>query len=207
MPPRRAVAGLPRLLGVAALLVLLGCSGRRLSVPSLSPEEAGRQALAEYDQNQDGFLDARELQRCPALASCLSTLDKDKDGRLSGEEIAQRVRAYQTSRVGLAALAFQVTLDGQGLAGATVTFVPEKFLGPALPPASAVSDARGMVRLETPGAEVPGVACGLYRVEVSKKNAAGQETIPARYNRQSVLGVEVAPEGRRGPLHFALRGS
>jgi hypothetical protein len=188
------------------LLVLLGCSGRRLPVPSISPEEAGRQALAEYDQNRDGFLDARELQRCPALASCLGTLDKDRDGRLSAQEIAERVNDYRASRVGLAALAFQVTLDGRPLTVATVTFVPEKFLGPALTPASGVSDARGLVRLETPGAAVPGVACGLYRVEVSRKNAAGQETIAARYNRESVLGVEVAPEGRRGALHFALRG-
>jgi hypothetical protein len=34
-------------------------------------------------------------------------------------------------------------------------------------------------------------------VEVSKKNASGLETIPARYNRESILGAEVFPRKLR----------
>jgi len=38
-----------------------------------------------------------------------------------------------------------------------------------------------------------GVGLGLYRVRISKK-VDGQETIPARYNTETELGVEVAQD-------------
>jgi hypothetical protein len=102
----------------------------------------------------------------------------------------------------------KLTLDGRPLEGATETFVPEKFMGPAVKPASGVSDARGTASLRTAGAEVPGVACGLFRIEVSKQNAAGQETLPARYNTRTVLGLEVAPDApEQGVLKLRLTGS
>jgi hypothetical protein len=194
-----------RWLCLVVLLAPIGCSGRRIPVPAISPERAAQEALAQYDRNKDGFLDADELKACPALASCLKKLDKDKDGRLSAAEIAERIAFYQSSRVGLMAVAFQVTLDGRPLSGATVTLVPEKFLGDALQPATGTTNARGMVRVATPGAEEPGVACGLYRIEVSKEDEAGRETIPARYNQATVLGLEVAPDSNLGALQFALR--
>ena len=37
-----------------------------------------------------------------------------------------------------------------------------------------------------------GVHLGFYRVEISKKGADGKELIPARYNTESELGIEVA---------------
>ena len=212
--PRAEGGGVPRALGAVppavllplALLLVAGCREGRVPVPRVSPEEASRQALAEYDRNGDGLLDAAELERCPALNSCLKALDKNGDGRLSAEEIADRLLVYQKSQVGLQAFACQVTLDGRPLAGATITFLPEPFLGRALKPARGVSDSRGMARLQELGADPPGVPCGLFRVEVSKKDAGGREVVPARYNTQSVLGQEVAPdtEGRRGVVQFRL---
>jgi hypothetical protein len=203
----RTAARLAPWLGACLLLPAAGCSESRVAAPRLSPEEAGKQALAAYDANGDGVLDEAELEKCPALKSCLTILDTDGDGRLSADEIAARVAAYQESKIGLAAFACQVTLDGRPLEGATVTLVPETFLGPGLKKASGVSDAQGWVRMQTEGAVVPGVACGLYRVEASKKDADGEEAIPASYNTQTVLGVEVAPDtqARRGVLVFALR--
>jgi hypothetical protein len=204
-PGRRPSAAARWLLGAGLLLLAVGCSGRRVTPPRIAPESAGQQALAAYDSNHDGALDAKELEQCPALRDALKAADRDGDGRLSADEIAARITTYQASRIGLLACACQVTLDGRPLADATVSLVPEKFLGPDVKPASGVSDARGMVVLQTQGAEVPGVACALYRVEVSKKNAAGQETIPARYNTQTVLGLEVAPDTpQRGLIVFAL---
>src|SRR5262249_41623044 len=150
-------------------------------------------ALVEYDRNGDGFLDAAEIERCPALKSCLKTLDKNKDGRLSADEIAARVTEYKESRIGLLTVSCQVTLDGAPLAGAAVEFVPEKFLGPVAKSASGVTDARGSVTLRVAGQELPGVPCGFYRVTVSKKNA-GKETVPERYNAKTVLGREVGPD-------------
>lgn len=198
--PRCLPLRIPLLGLTCVLLVAAGCSGRRIPAPQLNPEEAGRLAVAEYDRNKDGSLDAAELERCPSLKASLKALDTTKDGRLGEQEIAQRVTAYVTSRVGLMAVACQVTLDGAPLSGATVEFVPEKFLGAAVKPASGVSDGRGSVPLRVEGQDLPGVHCGFYRVQISKKNAAGKETLPERYNAKTLLGQEVGPD-----LEYGLR--
>ena len=208
MTPRTACGAAPARPWLLAGVVFLAiaCSGRRVLVPAIPAEKAGQDALAQYDANKDGFLDKDELKSCPALASCLKALDKDRDGRLSGGEIAERINSYQASRVGLSALAVKVTLDGKPLAGASVTLVPEKFLGDVIKPATGVTDARGVANVATAGEEVPGVACGMFRVEVSKKDTGGRETLPARYNQKTTLGVEVGPDSQ-GTLRLALRGS
>ena len=177
-----------------ALSLLPGCgSGGDLTPPTYSPDEAARQALAEYDTNHDGYLDAKELERCPALKNRLDFVDRNGDRRLSAEEIAGRIQVYADSQVALKGISCSVQLDGRPLKGATVTYVPEKFLASSLKPASGVSDERGAVILQVQGEKYAGVQPGLYRVQISKKNANGQETIPARYNEETVLGAEVYP--------------
>jgi hypothetical protein len=188
----------------ACLLLLAGCGSGAVEAPPVSPEEAASQALAEYDTNKDGFLDARELDRCPALKGALSRIDKNKDGKLSADEIAERLADLQASKVGLVAVPCSVQLNEMPLAGATVTFIPEKFMGAAAKPATGVSDAQGVVQLQVEGQPVPGVHPGYYRIEVSKKNDGGQETLPARYNSATTLGHEVAPPVRINPT-VALR--
>jgi hypothetical protein len=186
---------------LAWIVCLLGGCARgnaRVAAPALAPEAAGQAALEEYDTNGDGFLDGPELESCPALLAALKAIDKDGDGRLSAREIADRVAFYKESRVGLMTIACHVTLDGRPLVGATVKLIPEKFLGPEVKPADGLSDEKGRVQLQIDGEDLPGVHCGLYRVEVSKTNVKKQETLPARYNTQSVLGVEVAPGMRNG---------
>src|SRR5262245_47204394 len=62
--PRWLVGGWVLLLGAA------GCSdGKRVEPPDFSPEEAAKQAMAAYDKNGDGALDATELEQCPPLKS------------------------------------------------------------------------------------------------------------------------------------------
>jgi hypothetical protein len=178
-----------------AVSFLPGCggSGDDLIPATYTPDASAGQALAEYDTNHDGFLDAKELERCPALKSHLDLIDENGDKRLSAAEIAARIEVYQDSQIALKNVGCQVLLDGRPLQGATVTYVPEKFMGPSLKSASGVSDHLGAVQLHMEGEKLPGVQPGLFRVLVSKKNAAGQETIPARYNQDSVLGIEVFP--------------
>ena len=48
----------------------------------------------------------------------------------------------------------------------------------------------GIAMLTIPGVDPPGVACGLYRVEISKL-VDGKETIPAIYNTETILGKDV----------------
>ncbi len=187
-------------------LLLSGCGGSGLSPvlpPPLSPDEAAKKAIAQYDTNHDGFLAADELERCPALKSGLAAMDKDKDGRLSVAEIAGRLQEYNASKTGALTLLVSVTLDGQPLPDATVTFVPESFLGPGFKPASGVTSAHGKVFVRTQ--DGPGVPYGMYRIEVSRKGPAGEE-LPARYNSQSELGVEIGPnsESTRSGVRLVL---
>jgi hypothetical protein len=182
-----------------SLLMLLpsACGPRdekRVEQPALSPDEVGRKALEEYDANKDGFLSADELERCPALKNSMELLDANKDGRLSGEEIAARVRKYQEWKLAILNAHCVVTLDGKPLPGATVSFVPENFMGTTTKRASATTDANGRVAPTIADAPTPGMNLGFYKIEVSLKDATGKETLPARYNSQTTLGQEVAPD-------------
>jgi hypothetical protein len=189
----------PAFVGTAIALSLLPGCGRRdgLIPPTYSPDEFAQEALAEYDTNHDGYLDAKELERCPALKYRLETIDQNGDHRLSVQEIAGRIQIYADSQIALKSVLCSVQLDGRPLQGATVTYVPEKFMGSSIKPASGVSDERGGVSLTVPGEKLNGVQPGFYRVQISKKNASGQETIPARYNQESILGAEVYPRKLR----------
>ena len=69
--------------------------------------------------------------------------------------------------------------------------MPEDFLGPELPVGTGTTDAKGYAKISQPsrGKDDPsvGVCPGFYRVEITK----GSE-IPAKYNKDTVLGKEVA---------------
>jgi len=170
---------------------------------SFDPAEIGGRAVALYDGNKDGKLDAGELEKCPALKSALARADKNKDGCLDAEEIAERIEQYRASGVALTGVACIVTRDGQGVAGVTVTFVPESFMGDAAKKATGTSAANGNVQMATEGEPFPGVRLGFYRVEASLKDAAGNETVPARFNTATVLGQEVAHDSH-GTLTIRL---
>ncbi|HLJ92310.1 MAG TPA: EF-hand domain-containing protein [Gemmataceae bacterium] len=177
-----------------SLILVPGCGpGDAITMPTYTPEKAAQAAMAEYDVNHDGFLDAKELEKCPALKSSLEYMDKNSDKRLNAEEIAARIQVYADTLVGLKPVGCRVLLDGRPLEGATVTYVPEKFMGSSIRPASGVTDARGGAALTAEGEKVPGAQPGFYRVQISKKSGSGQEMIPARYNQETTLGVEVFP--------------
>ena len=195
----RAAAPAPRWAVVTALALLAaGCSGGGdgAGVPRVSPRDAANQAVADHDANQDGALDAKELEKCPGLLTGLKRADANGDGRLTADEIADRLTLFREQGL-LADVGVEVTLDGRPLVGATVTLEPEGFLGPTVKPATAVTDEQGTGYFATEGAGEQ-VAFGYYRVKVSKA-AQGRESVPAKYNAQTVLGQEIAPDvGGRG---------
>jgi hypothetical protein len=189
------------------LLGMLACTGcKDYPAPAnVSACRAADRALAEYDMNHDGYLDAAELERCPALKNALAKLDTDNDGRVSADEINKRLTFFKKSRVGLTAVPCRVLLNRVPLAGAVVRFEPEKFLGTEVKPAEGITNASGVAIPKTEGQQLQGMQCGYYRIIVSKKNDSGQEMIPARYNAESILGEEVAPDFRKGGIRLQLR--
>ncbi len=193
-------AGFPRSLFIITLLAVAGCSSSqaRLEAPSLSPSSVASQAMAEYDTNHDGSIDAAELDKALSLKSSLALLDKNGDQKISADEIAARVQAWKDSAVAVIPCVCVVTFDGKPLAGATVTFVPEKFLGPGFKPAIGTTTSEGIASmsaegLERNGVKLAGVYCGFYKITLSKTDG-GKEVVPDRYNTQSELGLEVGPD-------------
>jgi hypothetical protein len=191
-------------LSAGLAVAIAGCSRRpsRMEAPRLDPEEVASRAMERYDTSGDGKLSGDELS--PGLRAFAKTADKDKDGILTEAEIAERLAACVASRVGLQQWGGVVFLDGRPLPGATVRFIPDPVLEGIVEPASGRADAKGYVDLRIEGSRVPGVRPGFYRVEVSKKDAADRETLPARYNADSELGQEVGPDALRGGWKLEL---
>jgi len=176
------------------LMVLSACSGRppRPPGPEIDPAAAGEAAIAKYDANGDQALNQEELQKCPALAAAVKRVDADGDGKVTTAEITQRFKALLEGPV-LFPCSPKVTLDGQPLAGATVTFEPEPFMGDAIKPCSGVTDEFGNVTLRGHSEKYDGIFPGFYRVKISKL-VDGAESIPAKYNTETTLGHEAAQD-------------
>jgi hypothetical protein len=182
---------------LTVLAGITGCGVGPVPAPPVSPSSATEQALAEYDANKDGILDAKELERNPGLTALAAALGKGPGGRLTADELTQQLQSLRAGGAGVTRAACQVLLDRRPLAGATVRYVPEKFLGPDFKPASGISDAAGFATLVTEGRS-DGLIPGIYQVEISKKDGEGRETIPARYNVQTTLGCLVGFGPRSG---------
>jgi hypothetical protein len=165
----------------------------------MDADAAARRALRDYDADKDGAIAGPELAKCPGLRDGLARIDTNKDRRITADELAARLRQYEADKAGLLYLTVAVTLDGKALADAVVTLVPETFMASGVKPAKGITRASGSCELQIEGKEYPGVHPGIFRIEVSKKDAGGRETIPARYNTQTTLGIEA---GRGNPDIF-----
>jgi len=183
-----------RYAALGCCLFVAGCGHEppRLTAPAIDAVAAGKEAIAEYDTNGDGAISGAELDQCPALKSALKKYDNGT-GKITAADITERILKWQESRICMSQQPILLTLDGKPLTGATVTAEPEKFLGPAIPAATGVSNAMGTVWPQV-AQNKPGVFFGLYKLRVSKQ-VDGKETIPARYNTQTELGFEKAPDG------------
>jgi hypothetical protein len=186
-----------------AVLLVCGCTGAEPAIvpPDTDPVAAGAQAIRQYDANSDGAIAGPELDHCPGIKAGLSVIDKDNDQRVTAAEIEARLRAYQTSGSAITFVGGPITFNGRPLVGATVTLVPEAFMGPAVMPATCVSDSNGYCTFKIDGEEILGAHCAIYRIEVSKRDASGNETVPARYNSQTVLGADI---GVQSPCLYDL---
>ena len=100
-----------------------------------------------YDANHDGFLDAKELEQVPGLKAAIKQIDANHDGKITEQEIADRIKFWTDSRMGRMSVKCRVLHNGKPLVGAKVVFVPEKFLGGTLQPGSGTSATMGFAQI------------------------------------------------------------
>jgi hypothetical protein len=165
-------------------------------MPSFDPEAAATQALSSYDTDSSGAISMAEASRSPGLADAFARIDKDGSSSLSQAELLERFQSYQQAGLALFPWSCQVLSNGRPLAGATVTLVPESFMGEGIRPATGQTDSRGVASPVIDESDYAGAHFGLYRIEISKKDAAGKELISAPFNEQSRMGQELASGSR-----------
>ena len=180
---------------IVLLVASVGCSQypEAPELPKFSARKASSEAVRLNDKNEDGKLEESEWTRSPTLSSIADRIDKDEDKILTNEEIANYLRGWQQSPSFIVAAMPTFYLDGEPLAGATITLDAAEFLGSSYPEITATTNADGTANFKLVDASYPGVYSGLYRVRVSKKEE-GKETIPARYNVETELGCEFSKE-------------
>ncbi len=183
--------------------------------PSISASGAASKAMELYDKDGDGKISGAELDNAPALKAAMATLDMNGDKAVTADEISARVKSWQASPAALTGVRASVTLDGQPLAGAEVTFEPDPCLGDDIKASKGTINMYGDVAPAIPPDQRPtpnspgGVQLGLYLVRITK-TINGKETIPARYNTQTTLGQEVAyddPAFKNRSIAFHLKST
>jgi len=167
-------------------MVVAGCDNRpkRLSPTKVDAATAATEAMAMYDTNQDGRISGSELDKCPSLKAIA------KDGTVTADFIKARITDWQESRIGRGAVSIAIFHNGKGLPGASVKLTPEKFLGTDIHSAAGTTGPMGaaIISVPTSGPGEPlGASLGFYRVEVAKDG----ESIPAKYNAETTLGIAV----------------
>jgi hypothetical protein len=186
-----------------AFCLVAGCSGRPGAIrpPDVDASSAASQAVELYDRSGDGELSKDEWSASAALVAVAASYDKGGDGKLSADEIGEGVAAWGQSGVGARTVPFAVRWNGRPLAGATVRLVPAPFLEGAVKGAAGETGAGGAGQLSMAAEDrprnapdIPLMQPGLYHVEITHPSTK----IPAKYNTQTVLGIEVT-SGNPGP--------
>lgn len=185
---------------VVVLLLIVGCSQGPSAVPlpDFDPVAAGSKAMELHDANGDGALSGDELNDAPGIGSSLSSFDADSDQRVTAEEIAARLEETFEHKLGICPpFGCTVVFKGRPLAGATVEFAPEEFLGGTIEHAIGTTDSKGVARVQIPQenlsgdlAGIRGIQPGIYRVKIVHPEVS----LPSRYNAQSELGQEISNE-------------
>lgn len=183
-----------------------GCGGgsEPITIPSFNASGAAAEAVKLCDANGNGAIEGAELLKCPSLQAALPRIDQDGNGQLTADEIRERIASYNSHGIGLTSLNCSVTFNGQPLAGAIVTLVPEEFLGSVISEATGTTDGMGFVSPRKAGSEYPAMQIGLYKIRVSTAAEGASETIPANYNTETTLGIEVAPDSPETERVFRL---
>jgi hypothetical protein len=182
-------------------LGLLGSAGCDTgAAPVVAPKiasDAPRKAIELYDADKNGYLDAQELEKSPSLRVVFAGSSK-----VTEQDIAALLAKWKEAKVGRELFDIHLMHNHRPLADATVTLVPESFVGSEIPTAVGKTDRTGRATPSVPAyaaERVPGVSPGFYRIEITKDG----ENIPAKYNTATILGG-VVPEAETAKWDFDL---
>lgn len=180
-----------------AVVIAAGCARgpARVTAPRIAAPRAAAAAIGLCDRDGNGMLSPSESAASPGLAAAFEQIDTDHDGSLSAAEIAARIADWANHGVGIVTQPVQITLNGRPLAGGRVEFVPEPYVARWLKPAASDIAPNGICSPTLPPIDLPqgvrtGVHCGLYTVRITHPTLK----VPARYNAESILGIEVRPD-------------
>jgi hypothetical protein len=175
-----------------------GCSGGpdRVKPPKIDPSSATTQAMELYDADHDGKLNENELAKCQGVQKTLAGYDANHDKSIDAEEFQSHLTNLLSGKVGASQLSCTIIYAGQPLAGATVVFEPEPYLGDEIQPADGVTSNAGIAEIGMPPEKTPPalkrfklIQYGTYKVRVTHPTIA----IPAKYNKETTLGYESIP--------------
>jgi len=183
----------------AGFMLMAGCTSRpsRVNPVEIDASSASGQAIELYDKDGSGALAGDELNAVPGIKKYLDKYDRDGNQEVTRNEIADRLNDWANQKAGLMGRTYVINLDGRPLAGATVTLVPETYLGENVKPASGTTGPTGLARMthaeadlpkSANGRAIPGVKGGTYKVQVTHPS----RKIPAKYNTATELGDEIA---------------
>ena len=196
------------LLLLSAVLLSMGCSGQLPAVkpPALDASAASQGALDAFDTDGDGTISKSEA--CMGMSGSFGRYDTDGDGSASTEEVQARFEKWSGGDTGMMNLRVQVSHRSQPLVGATIEMTPYEFLGENFKPSEGETDAYGYAFMAIPKDQLPesqqlshGMQVGLYRVSISHP----ERKIPARYNEETELSVDLSPNEANTGVQFKLK--
>jgi len=179
---------------LVAVSISSGCGkSNRVTVDKYDPATAAAKAIEAYDRNGDGKLSAEEVKSSPGLSEGSSRIDKNRDGILTSDELQARFQALQSQSASML-LRVDVTLKRAPLAGASITFVPEPFMGDGFQSYVGTTTDAGVCDLKGEKRDTLGIPTGFYQVKIIHPGRSINE----------VRGVEIADDTTGNRLVIAL---
>jgi hypothetical protein len=185
--------------GLAATLcmICLGCSRGPAAIPPVDVDipQLMRQLMETYDKDKNGRLSGEELASFAPVAEWAQALHKQD---VSSDDLEQYLTRVFDRRIGLVSATCVVRRKGQVLPGAEVRLVPIPLLSNVLPIGKGVTDAYGGVMFSAPREKLP---ASTQRVEgVMPPGLYLVEVthpkikIPEKYNTRTELGLELSSD-------------
>jgi hypothetical protein len=195
-------------LGGALCMIYLGCSGGPAALPPVDVDisHLTQQLMDTYDKDRNGRLSREELASFAPMAEWAQTL---RQNDVSSDDLEHYLTRVFDRRIGLVSATCVVKRKGQVLAGADVRLVPIPPLSDVLPTGQGVTDAHGGVMFSAPREKLPAAT---QRVEglmppglYLVEVTHPTVKIPEKYNTRTEVGLELSSDSAYRGLSIDLK--